>query len=188
MSRFFRQAGDSDSESESSDEESLRSDDEAPAKPVLAPGQKPMSRFLRTEGPDSDSSSEQSDNDDDDSDSDGDGAAEGAAPKLSKFKKGAADSGSDSDGPRGKVRPARDKRLEEMEGTSKSIDNAVKINDWVAISTGESSSYSRSPSQYGPLITFWRRRIRETPPSYTTTYECWRICASSLFACSHQFG
>ena len=61
MSRFFRQAGDSDSDSESSDEELMSSEDEAPkaaAKPA-------MSRFLRT-GADSDSS------DDSDSDSEDD--------------------------------------------------------------------------------------------------------------------
>ena len=34
------------------------------------------------------------------------------------------------------VKSAKDKRLEELEGTIRLIDNAVKINDWPVISTG----------------------------------------------------
>ena len=60
MSRFFRAAGDSDSDSSSSEEEELMtSDDDAPKQ--AAPAAKPaMSRFLKTAA-DSDSSDESSD-------------------------------------------------------------------------------------------------------------------------------
>ena len=34
------------------------------------------------------------------------------------------------------VKSAQAKRLEEMEASGKLMDNALKINDWVAISTG----------------------------------------------------
>jgi translation initiation factor 3 subunit C len=34
------------------------------------------------------------------------------------------------------MRSARDKRLFQMEATGKVMDNALKINDWVAISNG----------------------------------------------------
>lgn len=89
--------------------------DAPPAKP--APGAaKPMSRFLKTAGSDSDSSSSSS-SDDDDDESD--------------------DDGEDSDGSVKKVvKSAKDKRLDEMEATGKVMDNALKINDWVAISNG----------------------------------------------------
>ncbi|KAI0058056.1 eukaryotic translation initiation factor 3 subunit 8 [Artomyces pyxidatus] len=73
-----------------------------------------MSRFLRTAASDSSSSSE-SESDDDDEDDDDEG------------------SGSDEDVKR-VVKSARDKRLDEMEATGKTMDNALKINDWIAIS------------------------------------------------------
>jgi translation initiation factor 3 subunit C len=129
MSRFFRQAGDSDSESEESDEELMTSGDEdaAPSKPA-APASKPaLSRFLKTAGSDSSSSSE-SDDDDDLSD-------DGGAPSKSRFKRSDSESGSDGEVKR-VVKSAQGKRLEAMEATGKVMDNALKINDWVAISTG----------------------------------------------------
>lgn len=35
------------------------------------------------------------------------------------------------------VKSAKDKRLEELENTVRLIENAMKINDWAVISTGE---------------------------------------------------
>jgi translation initiation factor 3 subunit C len=59
MPRFFRQADDSDSDTEESDEELLTSgDEEAPKKPAAKPTG--MSRFLRTAGSDSSSSETES--------------------------------------------------------------------------------------------------------------------------------
>lgn len=53
------------------------------------------------------------------------------------FLRGAvSDDESDDDGPK-VVKSAKDKRLEEMEATVKVMDNASKINDWVAINNGE---------------------------------------------------
>lgn len=124
MSRFFRQADDSDSESEESDEELMSSGDEdaAPPKPAVG-APKPMSRFLKTAaGSDSDSSSEDSD-DSDDSDSDEDGG-DGSDDEVKQV-----------------VKSAKDKRLDEMEATGKVMDNALKINDWVAISNGAQCVY-----------------------------------------------
>jgi translation initiation factor 3 subunit C len=117
MSRFFRQAGDSDSESEESDEELMSSGDEDAA-PSKAMGTKPvMSRFLKTAGSSSSSSDSESDEDSEDSDDgDGDGDSDDDVKKV--------------------VKSAKDKRLDEMEATGKVMDNGLKINDWVAISNG----------------------------------------------------
>ena len=46
------------------------------------------------------------------------------------------DVSSDEDEGKRVVKSAREKRLEEMEGAGKQMDNALKINDWVAISNG----------------------------------------------------
>ncbi|KAJ7188374.1 eukaryotic translation initiation factor 3 subunit 8 N-terminus-domain-containing protein [Mycena filopes] len=114
MSRFFRNAGDSDS-SESSDgeEELMTSDDEAPvAKPAAPTAKMNMDRFLKG-GDSSDSDSSDSDSSDE---SDGEE--------------------SDPEEPAQAVRimSAQEKRLVEMEATGKVMENALKINDWVAIS------------------------------------------------------
>ena len=134
VSRFFRQAGDSDSDTESSDEESLTSGDEA-AKPAAQA--KPKSRFLRTGGSSgSESSSSSSEEESDDSDEEQKPAA--AGQKVSRFlATGSDDEDSDEEVKR-VVKSAKDKRLEEMEATGTSMNNALKINDWTAISTGES--------------------------------------------------
>ncbi|EJD37994.1 eukaryotic translation initiation factor 3 domain-containing protein [Auricularia subglabra TFB-10046 SS5] len=131
MSRFFRSAGDSDSDSSSSEEEELLSDsgDEAP-KPKTA---KPMSRFLRTEGSDDSDEDEDEDDETEPSDDDDD-EEEKPQAKRSRFMVGGPDDDdSDDEGPR-IVKSAKDKRLDEMEATSKAMDNALKINDWVSIS------------------------------------------------------
>jgi translation initiation factor 3 subunit C len=97
-------------------------DEEAPSK-LTAPAPKPaMSRFLRTAGSDSsDSESEES------TDTDSEAGPEGDGDET------------DDEGERPGVRimSAQEKRLKEMEATGKVMDNALKINDWVAISTGE---------------------------------------------------
>ena len=131
MSRFFRQAGDSDSDSESSDEELMSSEDEAPkaaAKPA-------MSRFLRT-GADSDSSDDSdSDSEDESEMSDDEKGRDTKAKSRFIHNSDSEDDDSDEDVKR-VVKSAQAKRLEEMEASGKLMDNALKINDWVAISTG----------------------------------------------------
>ncbi|EEB90796.1 hypothetical protein MPER_10952 [Moniliophthora perniciosa FA553] len=102
MSRFFRQAGDSDSDTESSEDELMSSGDEGPTKPTLQQNQPfPIlanSRFRL-----------QSDSEDEESD--------------------------DEEGRAGiRILSAQEKRLAEMEATGKTMENALKINDWVAIS------------------------------------------------------
>ncbi|KAJ7594796.1 eukaryotic translation initiation factor 3 subunit 8 N-terminus-domain-containing protein [Mycena floridula] len=122
MSRFFRQAGDSDSESEESEDELMSSgdDDAPPTRPPASTGAKPaMARFLRTAGSDS---SDSDSSDDSDSDSDDD-------------KADSDDSGSEQETKQGvRIMSAQERRLAEMESTGKVMDNALKINDWVAIS------------------------------------------------------
>ncbi|KAI5890829.1 uncharacterized protein SCHCODRAFT_02584500 [Schizophyllum commune H4-8] len=130
MSRFFRQAGDSDSDTESSEDELMSSDEEAPAaKPAAKPA---MSRFLKGAASDSSSSSDSDSDSDEDDDSD--------APKKGKgmnafAKSDSEDSDEESDDEhKGKILSAAEKRLLEMEATGKTMENALKINDWVAIS------------------------------------------------------
>lgn len=135
MSRFFKQQGDSDSDTEESEEELLSSgDDEAPAstaKPATTPA-RGMSRFLRTAGSD-DSSSESESDDDEESDSDGEAVPQ---KKISRFRRDQEEESEDEEDVKRIVKSAKDKRLEEMETTGKAIDNALRINDWIAISNG----------------------------------------------------
>ena len=78
-----------------------------------------MSRFLRTAGSSSGSDSDSdSDSDGQDEPEDGDGSSEADRPV--------------------RILSAIDKRLKEMEATGKVMDNALKINDWMAISNGTS--------------------------------------------------
>ena len=106
----------------------MSSDDEAP-KPAAAP----KSRFLRTADDDSDSESESESESEEESMSED----EDKGKKKSRFLR-TDRSVDDSDEDEGKrvVKSARDKRLEEMEASGKQMDNALKINDWVAISNG----------------------------------------------------
>lgn len=133
MSRFFRAAGDSDSDSESSDDELMSSGDEAPAQKAATATKPVMSRFLRTGSGSSDSD----DSDDSDSDSDSD---DDEAPRKSGKKAAHSDSedeASEEEGRAGvRIMSAQERRLAEMEGTGKAMENALKINDWVAISNG----------------------------------------------------
>lgn len=128
MSRFFRPAGDSDSESESSEEELMSSEDEAP-KPAAKPA---MSRFLRSQG---DSSSDESSEEESEEESEMSEEAQ-EEKKKSRFLRTEEDESESDEDVKRVVKSARDKRLEEMEATGKVMDNALKINDWVAISNG----------------------------------------------------
>jgi translation initiation factor 3 subunit C len=149
MSRFFRSVGDSDSESSSSEEELMSSGDEE-ERPVAPPPPRPaggMSRFLRTAGSES-SSSESEDEDSDDASGDDEAVTK---RKKSKYTFGTDDEASDDDVKR-VVKSAKDKRFEEMEASTKVMENALKINDWVVISNGEYISFSyfwdsNNPSQ-----------------------------------------
>ncbi|KAG7446402.1 eukaryotic translation initiation factor 3 subunit 8 [Guyanagaster necrorhizus] len=133
MSRFFRQAGDSDSDSEESDDESMSSGDDAPAqRPAVSAAKPAMSRFLRTAG--SDSSSSDSD-ESEDSDSDSDDDARPVKRTGLPLRSDSEDEDSEEDTKAGvRIMSAQERRLAEMELTGKAIDNALKINDWVAIS------------------------------------------------------
>lgn len=107
----------------------MSSEDEGPkttAKPA-------MSRFLRSAG---DSSSDESDSDSEDESESDDDEAQGSK-KKSRFIRtsDSEDDGSDEDVKR-VVKSAQAKRLDEMEASGKLMDNALKINDWVAISSG----------------------------------------------------
>jgi len=134
MSRFFRQAADSDSESSDSEESLLSSDEDAsPAKPA-APAKPAMSRFLRTANASDSSSSSESESEDED-ESDDEGGAHKEVKPRSRFLRDSDEEESDEEVKR-VVKSARDKRLEEMEATGKAMDNALKINDWIAISSG----------------------------------------------------
>jgi translation initiation factor 3 subunit C len=131
MSRFFRQAGDSDSESSESDDELMSSgDDDVPQKPVASTSAKPaMSRFLRTAGSDSSDSDS-----DEDSDSDSDGPPRRSGLPL-RDESGDEDL-DDADAPGVRIKSASERRLDEMKATGKLMENALRINDWVAISNG----------------------------------------------------
>lgn len=112
----------------------MSSDEEGGApKAAAAPAAKPaMSRFLKSAG---DSSSSDSDSSDEESEMSEDEDKE--KPRVGRFLHGASSDDSDDDTKR-VVKSARDKRVDEMEATGKLMENALKINDWVAISTGAS--------------------------------------------------
>ncbi|RAL13703.1 translation initiation factor eIF3 core subunit c [Aspergillus homomorphus CBS 101889] len=113
MSRFFYGGG-SDSESSSSDEEELYSDREE-------------------EEQSEEESSEEEEESEEESSSEDEGAGKTGA---SAFLRDASDSEESEDEEKVTVvKSAKDKRLEELEGTIKLIENAEKINDWAVIST-----------------------------------------------------
>ncbi|KXN90912.1 Eukaryotic translation initiation factor 3 subunit C [Leucoagaricus sp. SymC.cos] len=125
MSRFFRQAGDSDSDTEESEDELMSSGDEAPPPPKPATA---MSRFLRTEG--SDSSSESSD---EESESDESDVPQRRRPGLPLRDESDEEESDDEDKPTARILSAQERRLAEMEATGKVIDNGLKNDDWAAI-------------------------------------------------------
>ncbi|EGU13619.1 Eukaryotic translation initiation factor 3 subunit 8 [Rhodotorula toruloides ATCC 204091] len=148
LSSFFRSAADSDSSSSaSSDEEELRSsgsesESDAPAPKTAAAAAKPKRNLLRKTGSDSDSSDSDSDSESEsESDSDSDEEPmqqETKKPARSRFLRSegaAADSDDSSDDERAKVvKSAKSKRADEVDASVKTIENGVKINDWVTIS------------------------------------------------------
>ncbi|KZT59217.1 hypothetical protein CALCODRAFT_450562 [Calocera cornea HHB12733] len=121
-----------------------------------------MSRFLRTagEGSDDESSEEEEEELSDDDDDDEEKEEQKKVPG-SRFLKG-ADSDSESEEEEKKVvKSAKDKRVEEIEACAKSMDNALKINDWVKIS-----------DDYDKLIRLVQRQVlvnEATPPLYIKT-------------------
>lgn len=116
MSRFFT-AGDSSSESSSSDEEELYSDQEAEAK------SEEESPSEEEEGSDEEGSSSSDD--------------EGGKRGVTKFLRDQVSSDESEDEDKVTiVKSAKDKRLEELDGIVRLIENALKINDWSSISTG----------------------------------------------------
>lgn len=119
-SRFFHGGG-SDSESSSSDEEELYQEERS-----------------EQEKDDSDEEDEEEDSDDDSSSED-DAKGKGA----SWFLRGDADDSDESDDEDRErvVKSAKDKRLAELEGTIKLIDNAEKIGDWAVINAGTCQEY-----------------------------------------------
>lgn len=143
MSSFFRTVG-SDSDSDSSSEEELLSvsgsDSGLEGKKKAAPLK---NRFLRG-GSDSDDSDSESD-DMDDSDSDEDKPSGAVAGKANKFLVGAAsDSDSDSeDEGRKVVKSAKSKRQDEVDASVRVMENGLRINDWVVISSGKTLSLSQ---------------------------------------------
>jgi translation initiation factor 3 subunit C len=119
MSRFFRPANDSSSESSDSDEEELYSEEEDEEK----------------QASEEDSEEDEDEESEDESSEDEDGVKKQGA---SRFMRGAGSASEDSsDDERAKVvKSAKDKRLEEIEGTVRAIENGQKINDWGSISAG----------------------------------------------------
>lgn len=118
MPRFFH--GGSDSESSSSDEEDLDTDHEEQEQP--------------SEKGEEESSEEESSQEEEGEDSSDD---EGGLTGASRFMKDVPESDESEDEDKVTVvKSAKDKRLEELEGTVKLIENAEKIGDWAVISTG----------------------------------------------------
>lgn len=128
MSRFFRQADDSDSDTEESEEELMTSDDEATGKATDKPSG--AAKFLKgADSGDSDESSEgKAESEEEDSDEEKGGAG--------RFLVGGDDEEESEEDVKRIVKSASEKRIDEMEAVGKTIDNAKKINDWVTISNG----------------------------------------------------
>ncbi|KAM6515315.1 Translation initiation factor 3 subunit c [Fusarium solani] len=114
MSRFFR-GGDDSSTDSSSDEEELYSEEEE-------------------EEEEQEEEQEESSQEDSDSDDSDDGGVKKTG--ASAFLVGQSDSDSDEsdDEHRGKVKSAKDKRLDELEASIKQIENGQKNGDWTLIS------------------------------------------------------
>lgn len=114
MSRFF-QGSDSDSETSSSEESVSFSEQE------------------------DEEQSEEGSEMEDESEEESDEEERGAMARRDYFLRGAQSDESDEEEGRRVVRSAKDKRLQEIETTTKAIENGGKINDWVLISNGEQS-------------------------------------------------
>src|SRR5579863_5513476 len=110
MSRFFRQAADSDSESSDSEESLLSSDEDAAPTKSTAPAKPAMSRFLRTANASDSSSSSSGSESEDEDESDDEGGAHKEAKSKSRFLRDSDEEESDEEVKR-VVKSARDKRL-----------------------------------------------------------------------------
>ncbi|EJD02216.1 eukaryotic translation initiation factor 3 subunit 8 [Fomitiporia mediterranea MF3/22] len=104
-------------------------DEEAPPKPAAPSKPMGMSRFLKGAGSSSSSSESESEEE-----SDEDESEEEKPKKKSRFLVGGDASDESDEGEKRIVKSASEKRLEEMEGVGKTIENRLKINDWVTIS------------------------------------------------------
>lgn len=112
MSRFFH-GGLGDSDSSSEEEEELYTESE--------------------EEEEEEEASEEESEDEDEAEASDSGSESGG----DRFRAGGAyDSDDESDEGKRVVKSAKDKRLEEIEGSAKAIENAKRINDWVTISNG----------------------------------------------------
>jgi translation initiation factor 3 subunit C len=127
MSRFFHGGG-SDSDSSSSDEEELYSDHEG------------EERSEEEESSEDDFSED--DSSEDESSEDEDRPKKSGALNFLRDEDEESEESEDEDRVT-VVKSAKDKRLEEVEGTMKLIENAEKIGDWAVISTGELASQLR---------------------------------------------
>ena len=117
MSRFF-QGSDSDTDTSSSSEDEMYSESEEESDQH------------------SDMEAQSDEDESEESDEGSDYEARGPAARRDYFMKGAASDESDEEGGKRVVKSARDKRLQEIEATTKAIENGGKINDWVVISNG----------------------------------------------------
>jgi translation initiation factor 3 subunit C len=114
MSRFF-QGSDSDTDTSSSSDEEIYSEQEDEEHSEGLSGME----------------------DDSDSDESGSDEDRGPAAIRDRFLRGAQSDESDEDDGKRVVKSAKDKRLQEIEATTKAIENGGKINDWVVISNGK---------------------------------------------------
>jgi len=120
MSRFF-QGSDSDTDSSSDEDEEIYSDQEDEEQ--------------------SDDDLEMDNEDEDESEAEGSGEEDQGAQRRNTFLRGAVSDESDEEEGKRVVRSAKDKRLQEIEATTKLIENGGKINDWVVISNGIRTPY-----------------------------------------------
>lgn len=138
---FFRKVSDSESESDSEEERMSDYEEDAEKKKSNGVASTPakVSKFLRGSDSDSSSSEEESDDDSDESESeDSEGDKQKTAKKQSKFLRGAVDSDDSEEDVKKIVKSAKDKRVDEMDTIVRSLENAQRIDDWVAISKGKS--------------------------------------------------
>ncbi|KKY24448.1 putative eukaryotic translation initiation factor 3 subunit [Phaeomoniella chlamydospora] len=149
MSRFFH-GGDSDSESSSSEEEELYSEEE--------------------ESEEQSESEGESEEDSDEDSSDEEAGKTGA----SRFMRD-VDSESDSEDEDRVtvVKSAKDKRLEELESTIKTIENAMKINDWAVISSeyDEMQRQTAKITQAGSVPKIYIKTIAEIEDFVNETHS-----------------
>ena len=144
---FFRKVSESESESDSDEERMSDYEEDAEKKETTAA---PPKKSAFTKGGASGSSDEdESDDDDDDDDDEGDSDEEsgeekqGGPKKASRFLRGAIDDSDSEDDVKKVIKSAKDKRVDEMDAIVRTIENAQRIDDWVAISKGEQLSNRR---------------------------------------------